>query len=219
MAAGGPRGARDRRRAAAVGEPRSHLRTLAAAEVVVLAGEVRIRPRESEDVPVLAEALLAQQPETRYPFRDPLPVAVEDFLHAHDAARAWTAELAGRPVGHVCRVGARRGFPAAELLNRVCARAYGCDTSDLAWVSALFVAAEARRLGIGRRLMEVLVDDALSSGLRPCLEVLPTHPGAMSLYLATGWRVAHRLRPDWLRDVVGEQGPDVHVMVLTDRHD
>jgi GNAT superfamily N-acetyltransferase len=166
---------------------------------------------------VLAEVLLAQQPETRYPFRDPLPVPINDFLHAHDAVRAWTAELAGQPVGHVCRTGPARGFPAVNILNEVCAAAHACHTSDLAWVSTLFVAAGARRLGIGRRMMEVVVDDALSSGLRPCLEVLPTHPGAMSLYLAMGWRVVRRLRPDWLRAVVGEEGPDVHVMVLTNR--
>jgi GNAT superfamily N-acetyltransferase len=166
------------------------------------------------DIPALAEALLEQQSETRYPFRDPLPVPVEGFLHAHDAVNAWTAELEGRPVGHVCRLGPARGFPAARLLNEVCARAHGCDSDDLAWVSTLFVAAGARGLGIGRRLLDVVVDDAATAGLRPCLEVLPTHPGAMSLYLASGWRVVHRLRPDWLRAVVGEQGPDVHVMVL-----
>ena len=57
--------------------------------------QVRIRERVPEDVPVLAKILLAQQSETRYPFRDPLPIPVEDFMHAHDAARAWTAELDG----------------------------------------------------------------------------------------------------------------------------
>jgi GNAT superfamily N-acetyltransferase len=181
----------------------------------VLQPTVRIRGREPTDIPGLATALLAQQSETRYPFRDPLPVEVEDFLHARDAVAAWTAELAGQPVGHVCRTGPSRGFPTADLLNQVCARAHGCDTSDLAWVSTLFVAAEARSRGIGRRLMEVVVGDVLRAGLHPCLEVLPTHPGAMSLYLATGWRVVHRLRPDWLCAVVGEEGPDVHVMVLT----
>lgn len=85
-------------------------------------------------------------------------------------------------------------------------------------MSTLFVAADARGLGIGRRLMKV-VDDVLSTGQCPCLEVLPTHPAAVSLYLTTGWRVARRMRPDWLSAVVGDEGPDVHVMVLTDQHD
>jgi GNAT superfamily N-acetyltransferase len=167
-------------------------------------------------VPVLAAALLAQQPETRYPFRDPLPVPVEDFLHARDAVRAWTAELVGHPVGHVCRMGRPRGFPAAHLLNEVCARAHGSDPSDLAWVSTLFVSTEARERGVGRRLMETVIDDIRAHDLRPCLEVLPNHPGAMTLYLTMGWRTVHRLRPDWLRDTAGEQGPEIHVMVLTD---
>lgn len=185
----------------------------------MLQPKVRIRRREPTDITGLATALLTQQSQTRYPFRDPLPVEVEDFLHARDAVEAWTAELADQPVGHVCRTGPPSGFPTADLLNEVCARAHGCDTSDLAWVNTLFVAAEARGLGIGRRLMQVVVDDVQRAALRPCLEVLPIHPGAMSLYLATGWRVVHRLRPPWLRAVVGEEGPDVHVMVLTDQPD
>jgi GNAT superfamily N-acetyltransferase len=168
------------------------------------------------DVPALAAALLSQQPETRYPFRDPLPVPVDEFLHVHDAVAAWTADLDGEVVGHVCRTGPARGFPGATLLNEVCARAHGCDVSELAWVHTLFVAAEARGLGVGRRLLQVVVDDIADNGRRACLEVLPTHPGAMSLYLATGWRSVHQLRPAWLTAVAGEQGPDVHVMVLPD---
>ena len=182
---------------------------------VVTTARARIRPRESNDVPLLAAVLLRQQAETRYPLRDPLPIALEDFLHSHDAVKAWTAELDDLPVGHVCRTGPVRGFPVAGLLNDVCARAHGCPSSELAWVSTLFVAAEARGLGLGRQLMHVVVDDALSCGLYPCLEVLPNHPSAMSLYVATGWRIVHRLRPDWLRAVAGDEGPDVHVMVLT----
>ncbi len=182
----------------------------------MIPGEIRVRTRESADVPALAAALLAQQSATRYPFRDPLPVPVEEFLHAHDAEKAWTAELGGRPAGHVCRVRSARSTPAAEVLNEICAGAHGCDQSELTWVSTLFVAAEARGLGVGRLLMRAVIEDARSDSKRLCLEVLPTHPGAMTLYLTTGWRVVHRLRPDWLHAAVGEEGPDVHVMILTD---
>jgi GNAT superfamily N-acetyltransferase len=183
---------------------------------VVTPAEVQIRRREPSDLPVLAESLLVQQAETQYPFRDPLPVPVEDFLHAQDAVGAWIAELRGRAVGHVCRTGPAEGHPEADLLNEICAQAHGGRVRELTWVSAFFVAAEARGLGVGRGLLDVVVGDARSNGLRPCLEVLPTHPAAVSLYLATGWTVVHRFRPDWLRAAAGDEGPDVQVMVLTE---
>lgn len=173
----------------------------------------RVRKRNPNDVPVLVAELLRQQPETRYPFRDPLPIPVEEFLHAHDAVEAWTAEVDGYPVGQVCRVGSARASAQADLLNDLAAQAHGCRSAELAWVSAFFVAPHARGLGLGRRLMGAVVDDTLGEGLHPCLEVLPVHPAAMSLYQATGWRVVHHFRPDWLRDAAGEEGPDVHVLV------
>lgn len=146
-----------------------------------------------------------------------MPIPVEDIIHAHDAVGAWTAELDGRPIGHVCRVRSPRGSAAADTLNTVCAQAHGCDPSRLAWVSALFVATEGRGLSIGRRLMEEVVADAREHSLHPCLEVMPVHAGAMSLYLGTGWRTVHRLRYDWLQDAVGAADPDVHVMVLAEQ--
>ncbi len=114
----------------------------------------------------------------------------------------------------MCRTGGARHFDTAALLDQVCARAHACQPAELAWVSGLFVATEARGLGIGRLLLAAVVDDIRAAGRHPCLEVLPVHPGAMSLYLASGWRVVHRFRPDWLREAAGEEGPDVHVMVL-----
>ncbi|MGJ9422475.1 N-acetyltransferase family protein [Aeromicrobium sp. CF3.5] len=174
-----------------------------------------IRPRVVLDLPPLADALMAQQAETRYPFRDPLPFPVEEFLHAHDASSAWTAELHGRPVGHACRTDQARAMGADEQLNLACARAHGCKVADLTWVGALFVAREARGLGIGRRLLHAVVDDARRNHQHPCLEVLPVHPGAMALYLSTGWRTIGTVRPGWLRDAIGDDGPDVAVMVLT----
>lgn len=173
-----------------------------------------IRLREPEDIPALASALMAQQRETRYPLRDPLPFPVADFLHADDASRAWTAVLDGQPVGHVCRVEAVRNAEDARVLDEICATAHGCSASELTWVSTLFTAAHVRGAGLGRRLLRVAVDDARSLGLRPCLEVLPVHAAALAMYDAAGWRTVHHFRPDWLRSTLGDEGPDVSVMVL-----
>lgn len=180
--------------------------------------EVLVREREPNDIPRLGEILMAQQPSTQYPFRNPLPVPVERFLHADDALGAWTAVVDGQVAGQVCRTGPASGFPLAESLNSACLAAYGCETSDLTWVSSLFVAEAARGRGVGRLLMETVVGDAERGGLKPCLEVLPNHPGAISLYLSMGWKTVLTTRPDWLTSAIGNSGPDVCVMVLDLSH-
>jgi GNAT superfamily N-acetyltransferase len=139
---------------------------------------------------------------------------VEQFLHADDAVAAWTADVDGRPAGHVCRVGPLAGFPAADEMNRACASAYGCTVEQLAWVSKLFVGREARGMGLGRMLLETVLHDIREAGLYPCLEVLPVHEAALSLYESTGWREVMPVRPEWLTRAVGDAGPDVLVMVL-----
>jgi GNAT superfamily N-acetyltransferase len=181
--------------------------------VVLTEPAVRIRSRRPDDVPALVDVLMAQQSATRYPFRDPLPVPPEHFLHAHDALAAWTAEVGGRPVGHVCRVRSPRG-PQADEMNQACAEAHGCAVEELGWVSTLFVDPVARGLGIGRALVHTVVADMRVAGLRPCLEVLPVHSAALALYESGGWREVLRLRPDWLRTTTGEVPPDVRVLVL-----
>src|SRR3954449_9285391 len=118
-----------------------------------LTDQVRIRERVQSDLPALQKVLVAQQPESGYPLRDPLTFPLDVFLHAGDAVKAWTADLAGEPVGHVCRTGPARKSREAHLMAELCAEAYNCDVRDLTWVNSLFVAASARRLGIGRRLM------------------------------------------------------------------
>lgn len=183
----------------------------------VIVPEILVRQRKPSDIPRLGEILLDQQPSTRYPFRNPLPVPVEHFLHAEDALGAWTA-VHGQVAGHVCHTGPVRGFSLAESLNDACAAAYGCQTNELTWVSALFVAEASRGRGVGRLLMETVLTDAERGGLQPCLEVLPNHPGAISLYLSMGWKTILRTRPDWLTAAVGSSGPDVCVMVLDLSH-
>jgi GNAT superfamily N-acetyltransferase len=174
---------------------------------------VTIRARRRDDLPVLGDLLLEQQPSSGYPLRDPLPFPVEKFLHRDDADAAWVAELAGRPVGHVCRTRARPGDDAS-VESDACARAHVCPVEDLGWVSSLFVGLEGRGLGIGRRLLEAVVADLRRAGLRPCLEVVPVHDVALRLYTASGWQEVARVRPPWLQETLGDQGPDVRVMVL-----
>lgn len=172
-----------------------------------------IRPRRRDDLPELGELLMAQQPHSRYPFRNPLPVSTDRFLHADDADAAWVVERNGLLVGHVCRIGPPQGFPNADEMNAACARVHGCVVDDLAWVANLFVGAHARGEGIGRLLLDTVVHDIRRSSASPCLEVLPAHPAAVGLYRASGWRDVMTLRPDWLRAAAGDRGPDVHVMV------
>jgi GNAT superfamily N-acetyltransferase len=185
--------------------------------VVEPAVDLIIRPRRPDDLPLLAQVLLAQQPLTRYPFRNPLPIPVERFLHAHDARAAWTAEIAGRPVGHVCRVGPPHGYPEAAAMNHACARDHGCAVDDLGWVATLFVDPTARGLGVGRALLRAAVAGIREAGLRPCLEVLPVHAAALAMYESSGWREVLPVRPEWLRAAAGDEVPDIRVMVLPDR--
>ena len=171
-----------------------------------------IRPRRPADLPDLARVLRAQQPRSRYPLRDPLPIPVEEFLHAHDAEAAWTAEVDGEIVGHVCRVGALDDDDAVAA-NALAAAAHGRPVGDLSWVSALFVAEVTRGTGLGRRLLDTVVADIAAAGRAACLEVLPVHAAAAALYASTGWTEAGRVRPAWLRSEVGDAGPDVRVLV------
>jgi GNAT superfamily N-acetyltransferase len=173
-----------------------------------------IRRRRPEDLPGLGRDLLEQQPRSRYPFRNPLPVSTDVFLHAEDALGAFVAEIDGDVVGHVGRTGPAHGFPDAARMNEACARVHGCAAEELSFVSSLFTAERGRGYGVGRALLEAIVADMREAGHRPCLEVLPHHDGARQLYLSTGWRDVLTIRPPWLTAVVGDEGPDVLVMVL-----
>lgn len=187
-------------------------------------GPATIRPRVPADVPQLVDVLWAQQPATRYPVRDSLPFPVEEFLHVHDAAGAWTAELDGRIVGHACwlrvppSAAAQRGVEASTGAVRTaaeaCASSHGCGEDELAWVSALFVDPAARGLGLGPGLLATVVDGIRGAGLHPCLEVVDLNPAALRRYRADGWRTVLRATPDWLTAATGDPSLGTTTMVL-----
>lgn len=102
------------------------------------------------------------------------------------------------------------------MLNDACARAHGCTVARLGWVSALFVGSDMRGRGVGRLLLDEVVAEIRAAGLHPCLEVLPLHPAALTLYRRSGWTEVLSVRPDWLQQAAGDDGPDVVVMALLD---
>lgn len=173
-----------------------------------------VRPRQPDDLPALTEALLEQQPLTRYPVRNPLPFPVSEFLHYGDAIAAWTATVDDVPVGHISTTRSHTGINGGDELHKACAAAHGCDVEELMWLSAFFVGTNARRLGVGRELLRTAVDSILESGGFPCLEVIPVFPAALGLYESTGWTEVLRTRPAWLADAPGSEGLEVVVMVL-----
>jgi GNAT superfamily N-acetyltransferase len=161
-----------------------------------------IRPRRSEDLRPLADALAAQQEQTRYPATWPLPHPVEEFIRRPNELAAWTALIDGRPIGHVCvheadgssRTGETND---AELLNAWKAF-HNCQAGDLAIISSLFVASGCRGLGIGGALLNHATQWILEIGMAPCLHVVESPSPAAAVCAAKGWQTAGITRPAWL---------------------
>lgn len=173
-----------------------------------------IRERREEDFAPLGNLLMAQQPLAKYPLRDPLPVPIRQFLHGEDATAAWTITAGGQPIGHGCHVTQLPRGALTEGLETACAQAHRCTADQLAWVASLFVSLDHGRRGLGTLLLDTVVNDIRSRGLRPCLEVYPGNIAPTEMYRNAGWRTVHQIRPAWLTDALGDEGPDVLVMVL-----
>ena len=164
-----------------------------------------IRPRTEADLPALTEVLAAQQSATRYPMRWPLPFPIEQFVIRDVDLAGWTAELDGRPVGHVA---AQTAYD--EVMLPLWEAGHGRPRERLGVMGTLFVDPGVRRQGLGRRLHDTAVEWLRERDLAPCLDVVPIHAAAQAMYAAAGWRVVGQERPHWLPD--GE--PDVLAMVL-----
>ncbi len=168
-----------------------------------------VRPRRDDDLPALAQVLTAQQAVARYPVRWPLPFPVEQFIAREQDLAAWTAELDGRPVGHVAVQRADQVFTPAPLVEPWVG-GHGLPVDRLGVLGTLFVDPGVRRRGLGRRLHDTAVDWLREQGLAPCLDVVPSHAAALQMYAGLGWREVGRMRPHWLPDAE----PDVVAMVL-----
>ena len=149
---------------------------------------------------------MRQQPLTRYPFRNPLPFPVEQFVVRHGELASWVAEIAGVVVGHVSVLDVTDHDIGPEW-----SAGAGRPVEELAAVSVLVVDHDHTGHGIGSRLMDTCEAHVRSIGRHPVLEVVGgAHGRAVSLYLARGWRILGDVVPHWLPE--GE-GP-VHIMDL-----
>lgn len=163
-----------------------------------------VRARRTADLPVLAGLLAGQQPASRYPFRWPLAVPVEQFLVRDGEQAAWVAVLEGALAGHVS-VGPVSGLGDAAGVFRA---ATGCPEPAL--VSVLFTGAAARGRGVGGALLDVAVGWARQQGRVPVLDVVQRHSSALAVYRHRGWVEVGRSRFPWLPD----DEPDVLLMAL-----
>jgi GNAT superfamily N-acetyltransferase len=155
-------------------------------------GPVVVRPRRSDDLPVLVRLLGEQQAATAYPLRWPLPFPPEQFVVRTGERAAWVAEVAGAVAGHVSVSGPDPGDELTEAVRGM----LGHDAFAL--VTVLYVGLEHAGRGLGGRLLDTATDWIRDQGRTPVLDVVPTHDRAVGLYVSRGWREIGRLRPGWL---------------------
>jgi ribosomal protein S18 acetylase RimI-like enzyme len=157
--------------------------------------DVVVRERRPADVPVVGELIMRQQPLTRYPFRNPLPFPVEQFVARPGELAAWVAVVGPeeRVAGHVSVLDVTDHPIGPEW-----AAAAGRPVEELAAVSVLVVDHELTGRGIARALMDTCERHLGGVGRVPVLEVVGAHSRAAALYRARGWQVVGTARPHWL---------------------
>jgi GNAT superfamily N-acetyltransferase len=103
-------------------------------------------------------------------------------FYDHPRLAGWVATAGDEVVGHVA-LHERSAEPVMELAVDVT----GLAVEELAVLARLFVAIEARRHGLGRRLVDVAVADAHRRGQQPILDVNVLFEPAIGLYESCRW--------------------------------
>ncbi len=169
-----------------------------------------IRPRVDADVAPLCDVLTAQAPSSRYPIRWPWSGPLEEFLVRPGEEAAWTAEIDGRPVGHVA-VGAV--VDTGDGIATGWTAATGTGVEALACVAVLFVDQATRGRGVASQLLDAAVSWIHERDRIPVLDVVDIHPDVVALYARRGWREVGTAEPAWLPEAT------LVLMVLDDRSD
>jgi ribosomal-protein-alanine N-acetyltransferase len=116
-------------------------------------------------------------------FADPWTVDSLSTALSLERMRVLVAEPAGK--------GTRGGGTAREVLGYVVALVVGPESE----IADLAVAPNARRLGIGRALLEQIIVEVATAGVRTvCLEVRESNHAARTLYASNGFAPVGRRR-------------------------
>lgn len=159
-----------------------------------------IRARRSEDLGPCVVLLRTVHERDHYPVR--WPADPSGWLAPVDELASWVAERDGSVLGHVI-LRPVVGTDAAEPV----AVATGVPVDRIALLARLFVAPNARRGGLARRLVDVVRAEALGRGLLLALDVVDDHGWAVAFYERLGWRRVATTRASWLSDNEAEQTP------------
>lgn len=139
-----------------------------------------IRERSPADGRALEAIALQTHQHDGYPKY--LPDDLLSFIVDPGALRAWVAEVDGEVVGHAALH--RRSVP--EIM-KVVLDSTDLDEDEVAVFARLLVSPTARRLGIGRALLEHATLEAARLGRRAVLDVVDDHRAAIALYERAGW--------------------------------
>ncbi|WP_101254531.1 GNAT family N-acetyltransferase [Streptomyces barkulensis] len=140
-----------------------------------------IRPRQYEDIPEAAKALVRVHDLDGYPVEG--VDQPEAWLTPPKLLRAWVAEVEGSVTGHVA-INRPNGEEAVSLWVDHSQE----EEAHVAVLSRLFVAPEARGKDAGGELMRTAMTYAQREGLRLVLDVLSKDTAAMRLYEKLGWQ-------------------------------
>lgn len=141
---------------------------------------IRVRLAVEEDIEALAALRAGLWPEMS---EDGHRAEVREALGgAGRAERIWVAEDGG---GAVC------GFAEASIRREA---VNGCRTSPVAFLEGIYVAGGARRMGVGRRLVEAVREWARGEGMEEIGSDAPIENRASQLFhAALGFRETERV--------------------------
>lgn len=142
---------------------------------------VVVRPRVDADLDACVDLAGVVRALDGYP--PYLPGGLREFLATPGALGAWVAEVDGALVGHV----ALHPDSSAPVMA-LAAEATGLPAARLAVVARLLVAPDARRQGLGSRLLGTAAAAARGQDRCPILDVVERFTPAHALYERAGWR-------------------------------